>query len=58
MDLFTRDDLQTLLAEHPSPCVSLFMPAHCGGAEADPIRWRKPGCRAVPAVGGYRERFL
>jgi hypothetical protein len=41
MDLFTQDDLKTLLAEHPSPCVSLFMPAHRGGAEADPIRWRK-----------------
>ncbi len=41
MDLFTRDDLKTLLAEHPSPCVSLFMPAHRGGAEEDPIRWRK-----------------
>jgi hypothetical protein len=33
MDLFTRDDLKTLRAEHPSPCVSLFMPAHRGGAE-------------------------
>jgi len=41
MDLFTRDDLKTLLAELPSPCVSLFMPAHRGGAEEDPIRWRK-----------------
>jgi hypothetical protein len=41
MDLFTRDDVKTLLAEHPSPCVSLFMPAHRGGSEEDPIRWRK-----------------
>ena len=41
MDLFTRDDVKTLLAEHPSPCVSVFMPAHRGGAEEDPIRWRK-----------------
>jgi hypothetical protein len=41
MDLFTRDDLKTLLAEHPSPCISLFMHAHRGGAEEDPIRWRK-----------------
>jgi hypothetical protein len=41
MDLFTRDDLKTLLAEHPSPCISLFMPAHRGGAQEDPIRWRK-----------------
>jgi hypothetical protein len=41
MDLFTRDDLKALLAEHPSPCISLFMHAHRGGAEEDPIRWRK-----------------
>jgi hypothetical protein len=40
MDLFTRGDLKILLAEHPSPCISLFMPAHRGGAEEDPIRWR------------------
>jgi hypothetical protein len=41
MDLFTREDLNTLLAEHPSPCISLFIPAHHGGSEEDPIRWRK-----------------
>ena len=41
MDLFTRDDLKNLLAGPPSLCVSLFMPTHRGGAEADPIRWRK-----------------
>jgi len=41
MDLFIRDDLKALLAEHGSPCISLFMPTHPGGAEADPIRWRK-----------------
>jgi hypothetical protein len=40
MDLFTRDDLTTLLEAPLSPCVSLFMPTHRGGAEADPIRWR------------------
>jgi hypothetical protein len=41
MDLFTRDDLKMLLAERSSPRVSLFMPTHRGGAEQDPIRWRK-----------------
>jgi hypothetical protein len=41
MDLFTRDDVKTILADHLSPCVSLFMPTHRGGAEEDPIRWRK-----------------
>jgi len=41
MDLFTRNDLKTLLtAECPSPCISLFMPTHRGGAVEDPIRWR------------------
>jgi hypothetical protein len=41
MDLFTRDDLTTLLENPPSPCGSLFLPTHRGGAEQDPIRWRK-----------------
>jgi hypothetical protein len=41
MDLFTRDDLKTLLAECPAPCVSLFLSTHRGGSEADPIGWRK-----------------
>jgi hypothetical protein len=41
MDIFTRADLRDLLAEHERPCVSLFMPAHRGGAEEDPIRFRK-----------------
>lgn len=40
MDLFTRDDLKNLLAEHHSPCISLFMPSHRGGSEHDPICWR------------------
>jgi len=56
MDLFTRDDLKTLLAEHPSPCISLFMPAHRGGAEEDPIRWRKHLAEAEERLGkaGWR----
>jgi hypothetical protein len=41
MDLFTRADLRALLEKHERPCVSLFMPAHRGGAEEDPIRFRK-----------------
>jgi hypothetical protein len=40
MDLFTRDDLKVLLKDRPGPCVSLFMPAHRGGSEQDPIRFR------------------
>lgn len=41
MDLFTRDDLAALLEERQGPCLSLFMPAHRGGSEQDPIRFRK-----------------
>jgi hypothetical protein len=41
MDLFTRDDLKSLLAERSSPRVSRFLPTHRGGAEQDPIRSRK-----------------
>jgi hypothetical protein len=56
MDLFTRDDLNILLADHPSPCISLFMPAHRGGAEEDPIRWRKHLAEAEERLGkaGWR----
>lgn len=38
MDLITRDDLKPLLANKVSPCVSVYLPTHRGGAEADPIR--------------------
>jgi hypothetical protein len=41
MDLFTRADLKDLLQTHEPPCVSLFLPAHRGGKEADPILFRK-----------------
>ncbi len=56
MDLFTREDLKTLLAPHAAPCVSVFMPAHRGGAEADPIRWRKHLAEAEErlAAAGWR----
>ncbi len=40
MDLFTRGDLKTLLAEHREPCASIFMSTHRGGAEEDRIGWR------------------
>lgn len=40
MDVFTRNDLKTLLASQKGPCVSIFMPTHRGGAEQDPIRWK------------------
>jgi hypothetical protein len=46
MDLFTRDDLAALLGERPGPCLSLFMPAHRGGSEQDPIRFRNLLTRA------------
>lgn len=53
MDLFTRADLRALLAEHEGPCVSLFMPAHRGGAEEDPIRFRNLLRRAEERLDAY-----
>lgn len=41
MDLFTRTDLKELNSAHTAPCVSLFLPSHRGGAEQDPILFRK-----------------
>ncbi len=41
MDLFTREDLKSLLEPRPGPCVSLYQPTHRGGSEADPIVFRK-----------------
>jgi hypothetical protein len=38
---FSREDLQMLMREYPAPCLSIYMPAHRGGSEQDPIRWRK-----------------
>jgi hypothetical protein len=40
MDIFTQVDLKTLSGAVQGPCVSLFMPAHRGGSEQDPIRWK------------------
>lgn len=42
MELFTHDDLRTLLAEQDGPCVSIYM-ATCpgGGGKADVGRWRQ-----------------
>jgi hypothetical protein len=41
MDLFTHEDLRDVLTERQGPCVSLFMPAHRGGSEQDPICFRR-----------------
>ncbi len=42
MRLLTREELQTLLAPHPSPCLSLFMRTHRHAPESDqdPIRFK------------------
>jgi len=40
MDLFTKQDLQILLNPPASPCISIYLPTHRGGAEQDPIRWK------------------
>ncbi len=41
MDLFSQEDLRALLGARQVPCLSVFLPTHPGGAEADPIRWRR-----------------
>jgi hypothetical protein len=40
MDLLTKAELRTLLAEHEGPCVSIYMPAHRGGDKQDSIRFQ------------------
>lgn len=42
MDLLTLDDIRKLTQEHGEPCVSLYMPTHRTGTQAqqDPIRYR------------------
>jgi hypothetical protein len=42
MKLFTPNDLTTLLAPHPAPCISIFMPAHRRPPETqqNPVRLR------------------
>jgi hypothetical protein len=39
---FTRQELQPLLAPHPTPCISLFLPTHRRppDAEQDPVRFK------------------
>lgn len=53
MDLFTRADLRTLLEEREGPCVSLFMPAHRGGAEQDTVRFRNLLGQAEERLGAH-----
>jgi hypothetical protein len=40
MNLLTKEELKTLVVQHRTPCVSIFMPTHRGGGKEDPIRWR------------------
>jgi hypothetical protein len=52
MALFTREDLEALLAPHSRPCVSLFLPTHRRhpDAQQDPIRFRNLLKRASELV--------
>ncbi|MFO0969930.1 MAG: hypothetical protein U0793_30625 [Gemmataceae bacterium] len=56
MDLVTRTDMKELLQAHEAPCVSIFMPTHRGGAEQDPILFRKDlaQARETLVAGGLR----
>lgn len=40
MELFTQVQLNELLVERQPPCVSIYLPAHRGGAREVPIQWR------------------
>ncbi len=40
MDLFPNGDVMELLADREPPCISIFMPTHRGGSEADLIHWK------------------
>src|SRR5438105_15349262 len=40
MDLFSRDDLRTLMGNRRTPCVSLFMPTTRGVGHEDTKRWK------------------
>ncbi|MCC6133638.1 MAG: hypothetical protein IT186_27220 [Acidobacteria bacterium] len=42
MRILTRDELQTLLSPHDSPCISIFLPTHkyLPDSEQDPIRFK------------------
>jgi hypothetical protein len=53
MDLFTRANLRSLVADHAQPCVSIFMPTHRGGSQEDPIRFRKLVARAHEGLIAY-----
>jgi hypothetical protein len=42
MTLLSKEELRTLVADHPGPCVSIYMPTHRSGEETrqDPIRFK------------------
>lgn len=40
MDTFSHSDLRALANQATSPCVTLFLSTHRGGAEEDPVRWK------------------
>jgi hypothetical protein len=42
MTLLSKEELRTLVADHPGPCVSIYMPTHRSGegTRQDPIRFR------------------
>src|SRR5438132_12606212 len=51
MDRFTRDDLQALLTNGKTPCVSFFMPSTRGPKHQDKILWKN-------LLGEAEERLL
>lgn len=58
MDVLSRDDLELLVQQPRSPCVSLYMPTHRSGAETqqDPIRLKNLIRRAEERLVGTGTR--
>jgi hypothetical protein len=56
VDRVTTQTVQALLQPPSSPCVSLYLPTHPGGAEQDLIRWKNLLQEAEErlAAGGMR----
>jgi hypothetical protein len=52
MDILTRDDLKSLMANQQAPCISIYMPTDRGDSRRNPIRYKTLLGRAEKAVTG------
>jgi hypothetical protein len=56
MDFFSRDDLRTLLGDHPSPCISLHMRTTRGPGYEDKTRWKNLLRQAEESLASAKQR--